>query len=69
MLFYLQREKFERELKEEMRFHIEMKAKEKRRGGMEEKQAMIEAPAIRHKCHRPAHIQYYCIAVDAGDKS
>ena len=38
-LFLLRREQFDRELEEEMRFHLEMKAAENRERGMEAKEA------------------------------
>src|SRR5215470_2578922 len=34
LLFYLRRDRFDRELEEEMKFHLEMKAEENRRDGM-----------------------------------
>src|SRR5919206_2180711 len=39
LLYYLRRERFDRELEEEMSFHLEMKAEEYRAGGMELEEA------------------------------
>src|SRR5262245_27397532 len=35
LLFYLRRDRFDRELEEEMRFHLEMKAQENAEAGMD----------------------------------
>lgn len=43
LIFYLRRDKFERELEEEMQFHLEMKAEENLRVGMDEKEARFAA--------------------------
>jgi predicted permease len=43
LLFYLRRGRFDRELEEEMRFHLEMKREENRRYGMNEKEARFTA--------------------------
>ena len=39
LLFYLQRDKFDRELEEEMKFHLEMKANENRAAGLSPEEA------------------------------
>jgi predicted permease len=43
LLFYKRREQFDRELEEEMRFHMEMKAEENRRAGLTREQARYAA--------------------------
>jgi len=43
LLFYLRRDKFDRELEEEMRFHLEMKAGENLQSGMPEQEALQTA--------------------------
>jgi putative ABC transport system permease protein len=43
ILFYLRRDKFDQELEEEMRFHLEMKKQENLRAGLEEKDARYAA--------------------------
>ena len=43
LLYYLNRERFDQELDDEMRFHLEMKAQEYLAGGMEEKEAWSAA--------------------------
>lgn len=43
LLFYLRRDKFDQELEEEMRFHLEMKTEENLRSGMDRKEARFAA--------------------------
>jgi predicted permease len=43
LLFYVRRDRFDRELEEEMRFHLEMKAQENAEAGMEPKEARYAA--------------------------
>jgi predicted permease len=43
LLFYWRRDQFDREMEEEMRFHMEMKAEENLRDGMDEKEAKAAA--------------------------
>src|SRR5215471_16148785 len=43
LLFYVRRERFNRELEEEMRFHLEMKAQENSEAGMEPEEASYAA--------------------------
>jgi predicted permease len=43
ILFYLRRDKFERELEEEMKFHLEMKKQEYLREGLDQKEALFAA--------------------------
>jgi putative ABC transport system permease protein len=43
IIFYLRRDRFERELEEEMKFHMEMKAEENLRQGMDQKEASYAA--------------------------
>ena len=43
LLFYLRRDQFDRELEEEMRFHLEMKARENAEAGMEAREARYVA--------------------------
>jgi hypothetical protein len=43
LLFYLRRDRFDRELEEEMRFHLEMKAQENAEAGMEPLEARYAA--------------------------
>jgi putative ABC transport system permease protein len=43
LLFYLRRDRFDRELEEEMRFHVEMKAEENAEAGMEPLEARYAA--------------------------
>jgi hypothetical protein len=43
LLYYLQRDRFDRELEEEMRFHLEMKVRENVEAGMSEQEARYAA--------------------------
>src|SRR5262249_18676404 len=43
LLFYLRRKQFDRELAEEMRFHLEMKAQENAEAGMKPLEALYAA--------------------------
>src|SRR5262245_27176495 len=43
LLFYLRRDEFDRELAEEMKFHLELKAEENLRAGMEPAEARLAA--------------------------
>src|SRR5215475_12315051 len=43
LLFYVRRDQFDRELEEEMRFHLEMKAQENAEAGMEPLEARYAA--------------------------
>jgi len=43
MLFYMRRDRFDRELEEEMRFHLEMRAQENAEAGMEPEEASYAA--------------------------
>src|SRR5262245_5806270 len=43
LLFYLRRDRFDRELEEEMRFHLEMKARENAEAGMKSEEARYAA--------------------------
>jgi len=43
LLFYVQRDRFNRELEEEMRFHLEMKAQESTEAEMEPLEALSDA--------------------------
>jgi hypothetical protein len=43
LLFYLRRDRFDRELEEEMQFHLEMKAEENRQARMEPLEAHYAA--------------------------
>ena len=43
LFFYLRRDQFDRELEEEMKFHLEMKAKENAEAGMEPLEARYAA--------------------------
>ena len=51
LLFYLRRDQFDRELAEEMKFHLEMKAEENLQAGMEPVEARMPPSgnlAIKH---------------------
>ena len=43
LLYYLRRDRFDRELEEEMRFHLEMKVRENVEAGMSEQEARYAA--------------------------
>jgi hypothetical protein len=43
LLFYARRERFDRELEEEIRFHLEMKAQENAEAGMNSEEARYAA--------------------------
>lgn len=43
VLFYLRRDQFDRDLEEEMQFHLEMKSEENRQAGMEPLEARYAA--------------------------
>jgi hypothetical protein len=43
LLFYLRRDQFDRELEEEMRFHLELKAEENLSAGVSSKEAWYSA--------------------------
>ena len=51
LLFYVRRDQFDRELEEEMRFHLELKAQENAEAGMEPLEARMPPSgnsAIKH---------------------
>jgi hypothetical protein len=50
LVFYVRRDRFDRELEEEMRFHLEMKAQENIEAGVKPEEATKVDPMLSLRC-------------------